>query len=420
MPVDRPRLHCHSAFKHYQMYHRNCGGSDYGNSVFNYTYNINGGNICGGGFWGGLFGGIGMGIGNMLGGLLGGFGMGGLFGGFGMGGFGMGGFSPFGNGFGFGMGGFSPFGNWGLGGSNGTDETGRVGNGKSTKKSSGKDKCEDKDQNTIQGFQDRRNELLKTKDKDKALVLYNEIVDKIKEPEDESHKDSNIGIYKRILDSLKTAYDFTLENEKEPDGKAKSAEVKGAANNGNGNAVEQPGAGNGNGDAVEQPGAGNGNGRVDNNPDADHNADEGIQTLIETAKTKEYHSLDKDIKVNLPKDYSWVNGQDITEKSIYAHDESKNTSDVVPFNNNYHYSNEKFKGSDGKNTNYPRYIMITTKQGNTYCYKCQKADDKTAYYTTPKEDRNNNVYCLTIKDGKVVLLQTKGLIGMGDPDTQCD
>ena len=101
MGVDRPRLHCHSAFKHYQMYHRNCG-NDYDNSVFNCTYNINGGNICGGGFWGGILGGIGIGIGNMLGGLLGGFGMGG----FGMGGFGfgMGGFPSF---FGGGMN-FSP------------------------------------------------------------------------------------------------------------------------------------------------------------------------------------------------------------------------------------------------------------------------------------------------------------------------
>ena len=79
--VSIPRIHCHSAFKHYEMFHCN-QSSGYGNSVFNTTYNFNGGTMCGGGFWGGLFGGLGMGLGaglmNFLGGGL--FG-GGMFGG---------------------------------------------------------------------------------------------------------------------------------------------------------------------------------------------------------------------------------------------------------------------------------------------------------------------------------------------------
>lgn len=97
------RINCHSAFRHYEMFHSGgCGGGNYG-SIFNTTYNIN----CGGhgGFWSG----VGYGLGNMLGGMFGGmfngggmFGMGGnmgnMFGGFG--------FPSFG-------GGFGNFGNWG-------------------------------------------------------------------------------------------------------------------------------------------------------------------------------------------------------------------------------------------------------------------------------------------------------------------
>lgn len=38
------RINCHSAFKHYEMFHSGChGGGNYG-SIFNTTYNID----CGG------------------------------------------------------------------------------------------------------------------------------------------------------------------------------------------------------------------------------------------------------------------------------------------------------------------------------------------------------------------------------------
>ena len=84
------RINCHSAFKHYEMFHSgHCGGGY--NSVSNTVFNIN----CGGhgGFWNGF----GLGLGNALGGFFGGFG----------GGMGFG-FPTFGN-----FGGWGNFGNWG-------------------------------------------------------------------------------------------------------------------------------------------------------------------------------------------------------------------------------------------------------------------------------------------------------------------
>lgn len=98
------RINCHSAFKHYEMFHGNkacCGGNSYG-SVFNTTYNIN----CGGhngGFWGGFGMGLGAMVGNWFSGIAGNFGFGGFGGGMGFG------FPSFGGGYGN----FGNFGNWG-------------------------------------------------------------------------------------------------------------------------------------------------------------------------------------------------------------------------------------------------------------------------------------------------------------------
>ena len=95
------RIRCHSAFKHYEMFHGNkacCGGSSSGStSIF---VNCKGH----GGFWSGVGMGLGAMLGNFTGGILSNLGFGG-FGGFGMGGFG--GFGGFGMG-GFGMPGFGP------------------------------------------------------------------------------------------------------------------------------------------------------------------------------------------------------------------------------------------------------------------------------------------------------------------------
>ena len=98
------RINCHSAFKHYEMFHGNracCGGSSSGStSIF---VNCNGH----GGFWSGVGMGFGAMLGNFAGGILGSLGFGGF------GGFGMGGFGGFG---GFGMPSFGGFGFGNLGG----------------------------------------------------------------------------------------------------------------------------------------------------------------------------------------------------------------------------------------------------------------------------------------------------------------
>lgn len=93
------RINCHSAFKHYEMFHSR--GGDVINIGSNNTTIFNmGAGFGGGSFWSGLGYGLGNGLGSIFGGLFGG-----NMGGFGNFGFGM---SPFGmGGFGFGM---SPFG----------------------------------------------------------------------------------------------------------------------------------------------------------------------------------------------------------------------------------------------------------------------------------------------------------------------
>ncbi len=108
------RINCHSAFKHYEMFHSGHCGGGYSNTS-NTIFNIN----CGGhgGFWNGF----GLGLGNALGGLFGGFGLGGFgFGGFGGGmGFGFPSFGGFGN-----LGGnWGNWGNWGNRSSEKTTET---------------------------------------------------------------------------------------------------------------------------------------------------------------------------------------------------------------------------------------------------------------------------------------------------------
>lgn len=115
--VNRPRIHCHSAFQHYEMYHWDCGNSD----TYNTTYNFNGGSIFGGSFGGGFMNGLGFGLGA---GIMSLFGFGGG-GGWGGGCFG-GGYPMFGGGFGFG--GFPQVSTWWGGPSRGNDGAGGQGN----------------------------------------------------------------------------------------------------------------------------------------------------------------------------------------------------------------------------------------------------------------------------------------------------
>ncbi len=110
------RINCHSAFKHYEMFHsRGCCGDSFG-SVFNTTYNINTNGLGGGSFWSGFGLGLGNAFGGMFSGLFGGgmnmFGGAGLFGGGMFGNFAM----PWGGG----------FGNYGLYGGGGTYPSSRT------------------------------------------------------------------------------------------------------------------------------------------------------------------------------------------------------------------------------------------------------------------------------------------------------
>lgn len=196
--VNVPRIHCHSAYKHYHMFHNN-SGSSYGNSIFNTTYNFNGGTMCGGGFWGGLLGGFGMGLGaglmNMFGGLFGGgmgfgFPMGGMFGG------------------GFGFGGFPMLGGWGgFGGGSRADGAG--GKEKETKtKTIEKEKIVEKEvndrDNRILADLEVKIQTLEAKSKAGTLTqaeidsLRNEVLEESKKS-DKYHKDADDDHYKSLL-----------------------------------------------------------------------------------------------------------------------------------------------------------------------------------------------------------------------------
>ncbi len=192
--VNIPRIHCHSAFKHYEMFH-SCSDSSYGNSIFNTTYNFNGGTMCGGGFWGGLLGGLGMGLGAGIMNFLGGGSMfgGGLFGG-GMFGGGMGMFGNFGM---FG-GGFSPFAS--IWNNNSTPRTDGAG-GRKENPSADDSECKDIDDEKIDNLTTKYNEL-----KNKSTITQEEIdalkqeIEDAKENSDDIHKDGNDASYKNLLE----------------------------------------------------------------------------------------------------------------------------------------------------------------------------------------------------------------------------
>lgn len=184
------RINCHSAFKHYEMFHNNCGGSNYG-SVFNTTYNIN----CGGhsgGFWGGFGAGIGNAFGSIFGGMFGG-GMGNFgFGNFGMGGFGMGGLT---------MPWFNSMGNFGWGGGN----VGGANGTNSNNSSNSSNGVNDKDNALIEAFE-KKVDKLGAKNLDDAKALYKQIKEKYENPEDSTYKNQNKLAYGKLLDNIKAKY----------------------------------------------------------------------------------------------------------------------------------------------------------------------------------------------------------------------
>lgn len=191
------RIRCHSAFKHYEIFHGNkacCGGGSGNTSIF---VNCKGHD---GGFWGGF----GLGLGNWFGNILGGF-AGNLFGGFS-------GFGGFGGGMGFGgmmgMGGFGfpgmGGGSWGLWGNQASNGTCNCDGNSSTAEETGKRKSKteksrtvgdadgekvDPDRETINNLWARKNELLAKKAPNTATAEeLQKLLDDIKEAEASQNK----------------------------------------------------------------------------------------------------------------------------------------------------------------------------------------------------------------------------------------
>lgn len=191
------RINCHSAFKHYEMFHSR--GGDVINIGSNNTTIFNtGAGFGGGSFWSGFGYGLGNGIGSIFGGLFGG-----NMGGFGNFGFGM---SPFGmGGFGFGM---SPFGLGNIfgGGSNHVDSSS---DGKGKVKDKNEDKhaeCKDPDRKIINDLGSKVKDTIGNKDAKPADVkaLYEKIkkakTDSEKEP---NHTETDKKDYENMLGTLK-------------------------------------------------------------------------------------------------------------------------------------------------------------------------------------------------------------------------
>ena len=174
------RINCHSAFKHYEMFHSR--GGDVINIGSNNTTIFNmGAGFGGGSFWSGLGYGLGNGLGSIFGGLFGG-----NMGGFGNFGFGM---SPFGmGGFGFGM---SPFGLGNIfgGGSNRVDSHS---DGKGKVKDDNEDKhaeCKDPDRKIINDLGSKVKDTIGNKDAKPADVKA--LYEKIKKAKTDSEKEPN-------------------------------------------------------------------------------------------------------------------------------------------------------------------------------------------------------------------------------------
>lgn len=207
------RINCHSAFRHYEMFHNNCcGGGSYG-SIFNQTVNVN----CGGhgGFWGGFGLGLGNAFGNIFGSFLGGgfgnFGFGGGFGNFGMGGFGFPSFGGFGGGWGNFWGGTPGI------SSSTTNSTCTCGcKDKNTSTSADKDEAVHKE------FKKKINDL-KSDDIDSAKKLYNEIQEKMKNNADDANPSISKDAYENLLRELKAKYPEIDAAESEGDEESEGA-----------------------------------------------------------------------------------------------------------------------------------------------------------------------------------------------------
>ena len=191
------RINCHSAFKHYEMFHSNyCGGGHYG-SIFNTTYNISCGNNGNhGGFWSGF----GAGLGNAFGGLFTN-----LFGGMNFGGMGLwgGGMMPWG---GATMPWFNSIGNnggWWGNNANNTNNTNNTNNDSSNSPV-------DKDNAKYNELEKDVNKLLekadKPKSKENAKGLYDEIKKLYEKPLDPMNEKMNKGAYHDLMTKLEEKF----------------------------------------------------------------------------------------------------------------------------------------------------------------------------------------------------------------------
>lgn len=188
------RINCHSAFKHYEMFHSNyCGGGHYG-SIFNTTYNISCGNNGNhGGFWSGF----GAGLGNAFGGLFTN-----LFGGMNFGGMGLwgGGMMPWG---GATMPWFNSIGNNGGWWGNNANNTNNTNNDSSNSPV-------DKDNEKYNKLEKDVNKLLekadKPKSKENAKELYDEIKKLYEKPLDPMNEKMNKGAYHDLMTKLEEKF----------------------------------------------------------------------------------------------------------------------------------------------------------------------------------------------------------------------
>ena len=186
------RINCHSAFKHYEMFHSNhCGGSNYG-SIFNTTYNISCGNNGNhGGFWSGFGAGLGNAFGGLFTNMLGGmnFGSMGLWGG---------GMMPMGGAI---MPWFNSIGNnggwWGNNANNNTNND-------------SSNPPVDKDNAEYNKLEKDVNKLLKEADKSGSKKTAKELYDKIKKlyekPLDSMNENMNKGAYHDLMTTLENKF----------------------------------------------------------------------------------------------------------------------------------------------------------------------------------------------------------------------
>lgn len=386
------RINCHSAFKHYEMFHSR--GGDVINIGSNNTTIFNtGAGFGGGSFWSGFGYGLGNGLGSIFGGLFGG-----NMGGFGNFGFGM---SPFGMG-GFGM---SPFTNLFMtpfGGISGFNLLDRLTKSKDSEEGKGKvkdDSISNKniDYAKLNKLFERKNNLLEAKDPKLAdLEKLKNDIDKLAKDLD-GNDDGNDNDY---ITQLKRGLDDKISELK-----GKESATKPAVSEVKGNAEE-------NKSAAQAPVADN-NGKVNDSNDAKNNANGTEPWSNVSAWNNDNNLIPRHI--TLPNGYSKLAPNDTIDSIDKVHDNSGKTKDVK---GDTKKSTETYKAQD-ENTTFPTYLAITTNVNKTYNYKTIGMSNGYPIYGTPQSDENKNVYVMC-KDsnGKVVLLQLNKFSGYGVKDAQ--